>query len=684
MPRGKKELAEQIIPKLREVEVEVGRGKTVLEAVKKIGVTEQTYYRWKKKFGGLRIDQAKRLLADAELDMSSLSLGVLGDLRAVLGNDPTLEKLWADLTAVAPSVLRFSGAVAGAGPTVSLDGAFTVEAWAHLEAPIGNEDGLLAGDGLIDMNFHDGSFRVWTKGHADIAVAKSKTTPDQWRHYAVPRDAEGTFRISIDGELDAESRARETVSYPELRIGWSTPRRGGTRGRLAEFRVWNTARTAEEIRADFDRIYVGDDRRPDSLVSSYGGSDWGELLGGARVEPAIDAPMLVTAADTEKRTEKFALYRQLAGAGGDPAKGWNLFTPARDVAQAGFTAISIMKRVGGLSRRSEHLEPVAAAEPRGRGPGGELIEGPAAGVAEVERPVVDVELDVLHEHAIVKLLGMLSHRRQGRVAIGQGDCERVADHALHRCDHLGPESAGGHDAAQWQRTAGLGLPAAAEILRERKTARLPGEPALVDADTEVGRAGRKPGHDPGKHDLLDAGRVRMEERKQERRRRLLARTEGELGRIGRPAVATGREQERADAEAEGRAARQHDHVGRQPEGRGEAQFADVELAAAHPLVERLDVEQLDLEVEPSPRHSSREQAVEGEGVVGAGGDAQADRAAHRRASSGAARIVAAKSAAAASAGSICQRALSRSPAVLEMPRTISSGTPASRQASATP
>ena len=58
MPRGKKELAEQITPELREVEVEVGRGKTVLESVKKISVTEQTYYRWKKKFGGLRIDQS--------------------------------------------------------------------------------------------------------------------------------------------------------------------------------------------------------------------------------------------------------------------------------------------------------------------------------------------------------------------------------------------------------------------------------------------------------------------------------------------------------------------------------------------------------------------------------------------------------------------------------------------------
>jgi hypothetical protein len=92
MPRGKKELAEQIIPKLREVEVEVGRGKTVLEAVKKIGVTEQTYYRWKKKFGGLRIDQAKRLkdlekensrlkrlLADAELDKAILREAASGN-----------------------------------------------------------------------------------------------------------------------------------------------------------------------------------------------------------------------------------------------------------------------------------------------------------------------------------------------------------------------------------------------------------------------------------------------------------------------------------------------------------------------------------------------------------------------------------------------------------------------------
>ena len=54
MPRGKREQADQIILKLREAELELSRGKTVPEAAKKFGVTEQTFYRWKQKYGGLR------------------------------------------------------------------------------------------------------------------------------------------------------------------------------------------------------------------------------------------------------------------------------------------------------------------------------------------------------------------------------------------------------------------------------------------------------------------------------------------------------------------------------------------------------------------------------------------------------------------------------------------------------
>ena len=53
--------AEQIINKLREVEIIVSQGATIGEASRKIGVTEQTYYRWRKEYGGMRIEQAKRL-----------------------------------------------------------------------------------------------------------------------------------------------------------------------------------------------------------------------------------------------------------------------------------------------------------------------------------------------------------------------------------------------------------------------------------------------------------------------------------------------------------------------------------------------------------------------------------------------------------------------------------------------
>jgi len=53
--------AEQIINKLREVELLVNQGSTIGIASKKIGVTEQTYYRWRKEYGGMRLEQAKRL-----------------------------------------------------------------------------------------------------------------------------------------------------------------------------------------------------------------------------------------------------------------------------------------------------------------------------------------------------------------------------------------------------------------------------------------------------------------------------------------------------------------------------------------------------------------------------------------------------------------------------------------------
>jgi transposase-like protein len=61
MARGKKQSPEQIVNVLRQIEVAIANGKATPLACKEAGVTEQTYYRWRKEYGGLKVDQAKRL-----------------------------------------------------------------------------------------------------------------------------------------------------------------------------------------------------------------------------------------------------------------------------------------------------------------------------------------------------------------------------------------------------------------------------------------------------------------------------------------------------------------------------------------------------------------------------------------------------------------------------------------------
>ncbi len=82
MPR-KRFTAEQIIGLLRQAEVELAKGRTVGEVSRSIGVTEQSYYRWRNEYGGLKVDQARRL-KDVERENVRLK-------RAVA--DLTLDKL---------------------------------------------------------------------------------------------------------------------------------------------------------------------------------------------------------------------------------------------------------------------------------------------------------------------------------------------------------------------------------------------------------------------------------------------------------------------------------------------------------------------------------------------------------------------------------------------------------------
>ncbi len=81
----KRHTTEQIVNKLRQADVELSKGQTIASVCKVIGVTDQTYFRWRKEYGGLKVDQArrfkdleqenarlKRLLAEAELDKAIL------------------------------------------------------------------------------------------------------------------------------------------------------------------------------------------------------------------------------------------------------------------------------------------------------------------------------------------------------------------------------------------------------------------------------------------------------------------------------------------------------------------------------------------------------------------------------------------------------------------------------------
>jgi len=82
MPR-KHNKPEEIVAKLRQVDVLVSQGRSVVDAVRSIGVTEVTYYRWRREFGGLKTDQVKRM---KELETENARLG-----RAV--SDLTLDKM---------------------------------------------------------------------------------------------------------------------------------------------------------------------------------------------------------------------------------------------------------------------------------------------------------------------------------------------------------------------------------------------------------------------------------------------------------------------------------------------------------------------------------------------------------------------------------------------------------------
>lgn len=258
-------------------------------------------------------------LLDKKLPQADLDGPTVERLASVLGDDPAVEKLQQQLGGIFREILLLDGQdTAWVDSKITLDGPFTVEAWVRLAPGIGNEDSLLGSQGQIDLNFFQSKFRVWIgeNGLHDVCVSTKPMTPDLWTHLAVTRDESGVFRIYQNGELDATGAKTTTAKFENCQIGWSGPKKG-TEGAMMEFRVWKTARSAQEIRSDFDRSYASHESHRTYLKA-------GEKLGkGARLAKTIDTPPLLTEEAAKTLDAQFAKFTALAPKG-DPQAGKTL------------------------------------------------------------------------------------------------------------------------------------------------------------------------------------------------------------------------------------------------------------------------------------------------------------------------------------------------------------------------
>ena len=239
-------------------------------------------------------------------------------LQAVLKDDAGLKALLDSMAGLFSEVLALNGdGAAFVDSNLTLTGPFTLETWIKLDPDIGNADSLLGAPGVLDVNFFDSRLRVWVGGLNDVIVAKKAMAPDVWTHVAVTRDADGHFKLYLNGELDQADGRPDPREYTGLAVGRSNVPQG-TAAQLAEFRIWHSCRTADEIRAAFDR--TGLDPAPAYYRPLH--AAWDALHGPARLIKTMDFPPLVTPEAAKALDARFAHFRALAEKpGGDPARG---------------------------------------------------------------------------------------------------------------------------------------------------------------------------------------------------------------------------------------------------------------------------------------------------------------------------------------------------------------------------
>jgi putative membrane-bound dehydrogenase-like protein len=270
---------------------------------------------------------AKALVAallDGRIAKDELEGPLVDRLQALLQDDAGLKSLMDSMENLFARILDLNGSgEAFVASNLKLEGPFTVESWVKFSPGINNEDSLLGAPGVLDINFFDAHLRVWAGGGLnDIVVAKKAIIPDAWVHVAVTRDAQGNFQLYLNGEPDAAGAKADPRSYEGLHIARSTVPRS-TKGQFAEYRIWNTCRSASEIRAAFDRTGLGAAESSGARPVFYRPLDavWDQLQAGAQMRRSMDFPTLITPGAAKALDAKFDHYRALAEKPGDPARG---------------------------------------------------------------------------------------------------------------------------------------------------------------------------------------------------------------------------------------------------------------------------------------------------------------------------------------------------------------------------
>jgi len=261
-------------------------------------------------------------LAEKSISHSELSTMAINRLQTVLGTDPELSELLSKLGDTYRAILNLNASNAFIATTISLEGAFTIETWVKLGVGIDNRDSLGGAPDQLDLNFAGELFRVYVGSHGnDALIAKKKIAPALWTHVAATRDAQGKFKIYINGELDCVSDMAAPHRIENFRIGWSTPGTGAD-GQFAEYRIWKRERSSEEIRANFDRSLPTND--PALLYNGSGDKGWGALPKEFTLPRSTDLPPVMSLEQAVAFDQKYQKFLTLAKAGGNAAEGKNL------------------------------------------------------------------------------------------------------------------------------------------------------------------------------------------------------------------------------------------------------------------------------------------------------------------------------------------------------------------------